>query len=277
MISALPELLSYAAGNFARHRGESAHPGSWDGLIGAWAPELGTAGGTLFDAAGRKFNGTLTAMAPATDWIIGGNPRSPGFVLDYNAANNRVLVPSRPLFALDDLSVVVWVRRDGWAESYARLFVINSFGSGLAITRSGSGDGLLAWVNGSDAGTSQALPDLTWTCVGVTRKGTTCGVYYNGVDVTTDAVWSGSASLTAGQVSIGAQVDGGSRFNGQIGAAYLYDRVLTPSEIAQHYALPLAPFRLARRTQVGTAGGPPPPVLDMNNKYHHYQQMAGAL
>ena len=232
--------------------GPAAHPGLLNGLIDAWEPGLDPTGGTLRGVV-RKNHGVLTSMDPATDWIIGGNPRSLGYVLDYNAAGNQVLMPSQPTYALDDFSVVTWIRRDGWAAGYAYIFALHSFGSGFAITRNNVGDDLTMWVNGSDAGSSNTIVDLTWTHVVCTRKGTVCTVYYDGVDVTTDSVWSGSATLTAGQISIGDSVGPGARFNGQVGGTYLYDRVLTAAEARQHYEIPRAPFALARRTLVAVA------------------------
>jgi len=69
---------SYGQG-FARSAGESAYPKFWEGLIGAWVPELGPTGNTLIDVSGFGHHGTLTLMDPSSDWVIGANQRAPGY------------------------------------------------------------------------------------------------------------------------------------------------------------------------------------------------------
>lgn len=82
---------SYSQG-YARSAGESAFPGFWRGLVGAWVPALGVAGEKLQDVSRHGNPGLLTAMDPATDYVVGGNPRVPGYVLDFDGIDDYVSV-----------------------------------------------------------------------------------------------------------------------------------------------------------------------------------------
>lgn len=55
------------------------------GLIGLWSMRAG-AGSTLHDASRWQRHGTLTAMDPATDWVVDDNC----LALDYDGSDDRV-------------------------------------------------------------------------------------------------------------------------------------------------------------------------------------------
>lgn len=80
---------SYKQG-FARSASESANPWAWDNVFRIFAPALGPTGDTLRDWSGAKDHGTLTLMDPATDWVIGANPRLPAYELDFGGGDDYV-------------------------------------------------------------------------------------------------------------------------------------------------------------------------------------------
>ena len=102
---------SYKSG-YAHYSAESANPELWKGLRGAWFPSMGVTGGNLFDLSGQNNTGTLIDMAPASDWVIGGNSKSPGYVLDFDGSTaSRVEIPdSDALSITGELSVFAWVK-----------------------------------------------------------------------------------------------------------------------------------------------------------------------
>jgi len=73
---------------FARNASVSAYPRLWKGLIGAWSPNLGPTGLTLFDQSINKNNGTLTNMDAVTDWIVDER----GYALDFDGTNDYINV-----------------------------------------------------------------------------------------------------------------------------------------------------------------------------------------
>jgi len=56
---------------YALSSGDSRYPGLWKNLVGYWSPGLGKQGSTLYDVSGRKRNGTVSGVDPATQ-IVGG-------------------------------------------------------------------------------------------------------------------------------------------------------------------------------------------------------------
>ena len=67
-MSSVLQIPGYGQG-FARCQAECEYPELWKGLVGSWAPYLGSTGTTLRDWSGHGNHGTLTSMDPATDWV----------------------------------------------------------------------------------------------------------------------------------------------------------------------------------------------------------------
>ena len=71
--------------NFARYAGESKRPNLWRGLVGCWKPSLGVTGiTTLRDVSGFANHGTMNGSMTIDDWVISGNPKLPGYALDFD-------------------------------------------------------------------------------------------------------------------------------------------------------------------------------------------------
>lgn len=88
---------------FARNRGDAAHPGLWDGLIGLFAPRLGITGSTLRDCSPLRNHGVLTNMENADDW----SPASDGYNLNFGGTNEYVTAPSNAAYNLTTAASVL--------------------------------------------------------------------------------------------------------------------------------------------------------------------------
>ena len=80
---------SYKSG-YARSSAESANPGLWDGLTGAWVPQLGQIGLVLQDMSGQGHHGAMVNME-ATDWLREGGVL--GLNYDGSAVNPPPTTP----------------------------------------------------------------------------------------------------------------------------------------------------------------------------------------
>jgi hypothetical protein len=244
-----PVRPSYKSG-FARSKSESAFPGLWDSLAGAWCPGLGVTGDTLFDQSGNRNDGTLKSMDVATDWV----PSPVGKALDFDGVNDRISQP-HVMNASEDITLHTLIYpRD--AANYQTLAGVrtdsNSKGWWLRIDGAVSGDPLTFGF----AGGSQFVSDTnvltfdSWNSVSLTHINGTATFYVNGIQV-------GSGSTSGYDHSTYSYLIGARYaetgwftlpFDGLISCFYQYGRGLQPNEIRTLYRDPLAPFRQRRFT-----------------------------
>jgi len=244
-----PVRPSYKSG-FARSKSESAFPGLWDSLAGAWCPGLGVTGDTLFDQSGNRNDGTLTSMDVATDWV----PSPVGKALDFDGVNDRISQP-HVMNASEDITLHTLIYpRD--AANYQTLAGVrtdsNSKGWWLRIDGAVSGDPLTFGF----AGGSQFVSDTnvltfdSWNSVSLTHINGTATFYVNGIQVGSGST-SGYDHSTYSYLIGARYVETGwftLPFDGLISCFYQYGRGLQPTEIRQLYRDPLAPFRQRRFT-----------------------------
>ncbi len=258
MISAPPQIPTYAQG-FARHAGDSACPGLWDGLVGAWVASLGPTGWTLFDASGRHNHGTLTNMDPATDWVIGPN----GWTLDFDGVDDYVDLGRS--WAFGDFSVALWFKipnltadhaiagnwngdatHDGWEIWFDD--VVGKFGGlsdvvSFVIFGDASANNWL-WI------TSSQITAPGWYHLAVTRRnGADAKMYINSEE---DTAHSQSANLnltiaTSPNVRFGRSLVPRNSA-GSLADALFWDRTLSAQEVAFLYGNPHALLQPQRRT-----------------------------
>ena len=239
---------SYSAG-FARSAAESANPGLWDGLVGAWIPCLGVTGGTIRDVSGRKSNGSLVNDAA---WVIKDGSPALDFDGSWDYVDLDVAVPhidtaqgTMSIWAWMDSTIVsgsyhtIWemsnnastdnfigLRKDSTNGLCVARYRVGAVNKDVNITVSGiawmhlvltwsAGGGIEGFLDGRPQGTNTRSGDITGlnTCVLATK---------------------GQSTAKTGMWWFGALRD-----------AAIYDRVLTPNEIRHLYIDPLAPFRLA--------------------------------
>lgn len=268
MISAPPQIPTYAQG-FDRHAGESACPGLWDGLVGAWVASLGPTGSTLFDVSGRHNHGTLTNMDPATDWV----PTQHGWALDFDATDDYVEIGTKTVLEFSTaFTLVVRCRhRDSTYDAgVGRRGLVNKYAASsgnrsytYSVSHSSGKRQPLVYVSASPGSTSVTCAsdfdlDTEWHLLAFTFHAGSWVHYVDGVEVKNGV--SGVASLNnAVNMPFRLGVDySGREFLGQIAYAYAFRRALTHGEISRLQADPLAVLRPRRtiRGIIPAVGGP---------------------
>ena len=252
MASSFKKRPSYKQG-FARSAGESKYPNLWRGLVGAWVPALGVTGGTLYDQGRYGEDGTLTTMVPASDWVA----TPDGYALNFDGTSDRVVTPASKWSDTPDVTVMALVKPTSGASG---LRIISSLGSAwgsatidwyLAAHDVGSG-GLQfntyrhTSINSHTSGVS--IYDGASHIVAATLKDstTTSKIYIDGKQAGSDNASHSSYSATDEQIILGARPGGGAFFwSGDIGLVYVWDRVLSDSELKFLNDNPFAPFELA--------------------------------
>jgi hypothetical protein len=265
---------SYKTG-FAQGPGESMFPERWAGLIGAWIPELGPTGNTLYDVSGFGRHGTLKAGVNSTDWSLGDNLRNPGYTLHYPGDDGSEVEIENFHFGTAG-TLVMWLKRTGVLQARARFFG----GDDRFEVKWESGNGTLTNDFFASGGTITATSpstvalDIWYHTVFTYNFGTTNQKIY--VDTVLEAEGSNANDTIASpmDVAIGnREGDLSETFEGDIGATLFYNRELTAREVRNHYEDTLAPFRL--KVPVGRVpdpvGGGSIPVFQ-----HHYTQMRNA-
>jgi len=249
---------SYHAG-FARDAGESEHPELWRGLVGAWVPALGNTGGTVHDLSAYHSDMSLDSdMDPATDWVIGGYQRAPGYAIDFGssgASESLELSSDLPQFKiLGNITIAAWIN---FSTSQTNRGIVGKF--------VGGGDSYLLSIQTVDnlrftivvastqfsALTTNNYNDGLWHLVTARFNGANVLIDVDGGitesivgDSTTGPIDDGADILTIG--NYGSQ---GLGFVGQILAAFIWNRSISDGENLLLYQTPLAPFRM--RDQVG--------------------------
>ena len=227
---------------FARSAGESEHPGLWQGLTAAWAPELGRTGSVVFDWAGRRLHGQRVASL----WDIDAT----GVALAFAGTGSFVSLPSRLPFSKNAYTYSLRVyatsnSSDQWLVS-DHYSAANNHGRGLSY----GGDMAIITIRHGNAITaiSTGIVSLrAWHHVVATYDGGSVTIWIDGRrNVTQTAV---ATDPEAGAMSyLGAMSPGASLFLGKLGSVLSYSRVLSDNEIRQLYLDPTAPFRLRRTT-----------------------------
>ena len=263
---------SYKAG-FARNAAESAYPNRWKDLVGLWAPCLGPTGVTLRDQGRFQNHGTLTNMAPATDWAV----TDKGYALNFDGNDQWVIAGPQSFQTDTPITVLCWHRT---TDGNTHALVSKSPGTGGA-----SNTGWILFYHGDDhvrvrfyeadnsrhdADVGSGLADGEWHQFGFVYDGSTQ------LFSIADGVWSaptavvGHAPAAATNLQIGKY--GGSAAAGvhdDILLVACWERALTSSEVWQHYADPHGILRL--RTSVPLDAG-----LNIPIAMRHYMQMMGA-
>ena len=252
---------------FAHSAGESAYPESWKGLIGAWCPSLGPSGSTLRDLSGFGRHGTLGNMDPATDWIIGANPRVPGYTLDFDGTNDHIEIDALTDLNFNGGTILWWMNPDlafddGIQDGHKHWGQSNASGvPELTCQKFEDTNFYIGWNHSADddrvifTATAANYPQFNWSRYAFTWvSGGLSIVYRNGVKLAdngggTLVVDIGEAWRIARQGTAGTDISQ-THFNGKEDDFRIYNRALTPAEIAFDYQIPLAPFRL-RSSVVG--------------------------
>lgn len=221
-----------------------------------WCPSLDTAGNgttTLTDLSASGYNGTLTNMDAATDWVAdtdSGGVRA----LDFDGSNDYVTGLSTAVQSLSVASVCYWVKTTKEATIPFAIYKLNDLGFGLALTIGQNVSGsftneLLHYVRVvSGAITNQfAYTSATRTEVLDGNWHHVCAIfdgqfflYLDGTlkTIAFDPVGSNNGNFSSGitglsRVSIGARDVSASRvpFQGRMDDVRVFDRAISASEI----------------------------------------------
>jgi hypothetical protein len=223
----------------AHNASEAAYPHLWRGLVGAWVPSLGVTGGTLRDASGRGYHGTLTNMDAATDWQTSG-----GGSLDFDGTNDYAPCGKRINASLaNHLTLAMWARFDKISGTQGLLSTVSSSGNQGQQLEIGRQTGKFSWLQNAvtlDAVATNAIATGEHF-VALTRTGTT--------DNWTITFFVDDQPADAHATSANQRSDGGignftiSRagdlnrqyFDGALQGAAAWQRALTAAEIKALY------------------------------------------
>jgi hypothetical protein len=228
------------------------YPDLWRGCVGAWAPCLGPTGLRLQDNTGRGNHGTLTNMDPATDWV----PSNGKIALDFDGTDDQVSIPANTP-AMTEISISLWVNVRTMINSTAPRLLTRNDVSSFAVLCVQSAITLEFYVNGVTLGTTVAsIVNLGWNHIGATySSGVSKKLYLNSVLVAS-ATQTATIAATALPIVLGNRASGGRPLNGQLDDVRIYNRALSPSEIALLATRRgIAYETVPRRSYKGAAGG----------------------
>jgi hypothetical protein len=193
-------------------------------------------GETVEDLTGNGHTATLQGA----DWTTHGRY---GGALDFKAANEDfVSIPASAAFnGTEELTVEAWVRptassgwggilmkeREGTGARYSYALYQHDEGAGARFHDSEEGE---------LASPSQSLPPDAWTHLAITDNGAASHLYVNGELVDTMPALPIEGN---GEIRLGGNDVFGDYFSGRIDELRLYDRTLTPAEVAVDMESPL--------------------------------------
>jgi len=262
---ASPVPPSYHQG-YARYAGESAYPPAWRGLVAAWGPALGQSGRQLREISGHGLHGTLSSgLTTFPQWVIGGNPRLPGYALDFESGDGidggdqEYVDLGTWSIGGSSISFFCWFRVESFTPNDARLLNKSSDTSQsshvwmLSFTSSG---GIKLRVRLKVGGTtvpvvatSGNLSADTWYFGGFTYDGANIRIYLDAVEVGSGTA-SGTLDASSDTVLLGngtstANGDGtNGPFDGLMSLAFFHNRALPPAEIQFYHENPMWWLRL---------------------------------
>lgn len=253
---------SYQNG-YARSAGESVQPNLWRGLIGAWVPTLGPMGTTLRDVSGFGNHGTLTNMDPPNDWVIGGNPKVPGYVLDFDGGDDDAVDLGTSLRGTELVwSISVWFMLRTLPSDENDHRIISTDGDEELFYADNSPDELKCFSFGNvgdDKITIAPIALNTWQHAVVVNRIGTIDAYIDGENKLDNATFNFSANNTNWFIGNGpAQTQKAP--NGQVGPFYAWNRRINPGEVKQLYNDPLGLVRLRSRMAVKAPEAAPAPT-----------------
>ncbi len=242
------------------HGRNSNDPDAWNGLRLCMTGLQG--GGKKWkDVSGFGNHGTLTNMDPATDWVIGGNPRSPGHVLKLVAASTQYIRLVSPVIGDSKIfSIAAWFRMppSSGTNILFSQYAATTTGRVIWYAHHDASGGVmrLFWQNQGELFTSaNAYDDGQWHFAVLTCDGTTAKNYVDGV-------LDGQGSIAGVQNPATANTVFGQRentdyFEGDLGTATGWNRPVLPSEIQHLYERPLDMFTPRPRAFPATVAAPP--------------------
>jgi hypothetical protein len=201
------------------------------GLAGYWRLDDGS-GTSATDSSSGGNTGTLNYGPTWGTGQIGG-------AVSYDNTNDSITVGD--VVEPDYITMSAWINRNGngtapiitkgnytGSEQYSLFVDYSTYGTVEMIVRAAGGGYDHCRTSSSGYTTGQ------WYHVTGTYNGTTCRIYVNGADTTNTVV----SDTTSGAINSGASsLTIGSAFNGLLDEVRIYNRPLSPDEVAQLYRL----------------------------------------
>ena len=203
------------------------------GLIGGWELDE-TKGLTAADSSGKGNDGTLMRMA-GNEWTTG----IFGGALDFDGYNDYILAPISADYATS-LTFSAWFKSDD-AGSIGNNYLTQRFisqprsdwYSRIALGINSNKIGAF-WHDGGHnvgEGTTTLLPDV-WYHAALTYDSSTIRIYLDGVEENSFSESHLTAPTSSYTMQIGRQISGERCLDGCLDRVRIYDRVLSPAEIA---------------------------------------------
>ena len=248
-----PVRPSYKSG-FARSAADSAYPGLWNGLVGAWVPSIGNNGSVVRNLAG----GPSATLAGSAGW----GQSSQGSVVELSGSDlsgDAIDIPYTNQVAgfTDQMSVVQFLFHQSVAARNNAYFSATSnggFNSRHEFFSFGADGKLYSWLNlvtgASNISVASPVVQNTWAHLAVTYNGKSGAhrIYHQGGEIL-EATQTGTLKTGTGGVShIGISSIGTYAIEARFAVTLLYSRELAADEIRTLYRDPLAPFRQRRFT-----------------------------
>lgn len=223
---------SYHEG-FAPRDGRPLYPSLWRGCVSAWNMGLGPTGSILFDWSGCRNDGTLTNMAPATDWAVRGGRYS----LNFDASNDYIAVPdvsSLQFAANASMTIAGWV----YVTSFTgyRTVLSKRVGTSTSVNYElsfNTGEGRFGFYAGTGFTVSTSAVSLnTWAHVACRVDSGGASYFINGIAAGTSATTvsaSVAAILSIGAINLGGS--SGQAFAGAMDDVRIYNRALDGNEV----------------------------------------------
>ena len=198
--------------------------------VAAWIPSLDTAGNgttTLTDLTGNGYDGTLTNMDAATDWVAdtdAGGVRA----LDFDGVNDRIVIPEITLAG--DFTLAWWQYKRNTS-----LGLVFSDVSANFISSFQSNSATLMQARLDSTGVFATVPTQlvnVWQHFAFVRAGVTGTFFVNSVAANSIAVSSGSTTWT----TIAARAGGTFPMNTLLDHLLAFDEALGSTDITDLYA-----------------------------------------
>lgn len=220
------------------------------GLVGYW-PMLEGTGETVRDYSGHQNHGTLTNMDPATDWVAG----EQGAALDFKGINDYLDMPlPGGSQSLNSVTILGLLRPATVTDScyvfsgYVQSVVANQrclilgYQSNYWNVFSQSG-----YPTGTASDTQMPATAGEWQHIAYMSDGATISGYRNGNLVFSVAGdWDISAPTTGAALGVALTSSGTPEnltwYEGAVACWAVYNRALTPQEVATHYSDPWCLF-----------------------------------
>ncbi|MEM2974375.1 MAG: LamG domain-containing protein, partial [Candidatus Micrarchaeia archaeon] len=197
---------------------------------------LGENSSSNYTADTSLFNNicVCAGMGAGCSWTAGKH----GAALSFNGSTSYVDCGNSTNLTnmTTSLSMEAWIYPNEWMTLYDTILESSTGGEGYRIWSPAGGTSIGATIyNGTSVvRVNSDLTLATWTHVLATYNGSDFILYINGMAVNT-TITSGSITTTTPRFAIGRDTALGRYFNGRIDEVRIYNRVLSPSEVLDHY------------------------------------------